>query len=405
MQRFFHFFRDRFRRFPVIIQLAPVRDYEKVKRMRSLIKTFTKKSSELEIINSFSARLTTKAIKALTHYTTVAKIYYDRDIRTLLDTAVPNVKSPYLWEQACTGKGVTIAVLDTGFFPHPDLLLPTNRILAFKDFVKHRDKSMYDDNGHGTHCIGSAAGNGHSSNGKYRGPAYQANIVALKILNKMGTGKSSVAIQALEWIRNNSKKFNIKIVSLSLGYKATVSYREDPLCQALEEIWNSGIVVCTAAGNEGPAIKTINSPGIDPNLITVGAFNDNNTLAINDNKIADFSSRGPTIDGLTKPDFLLPGANITSARAKGSFLDKISENKAIADWYLELSGTSMATPICAGIIAQILEVNPKLSPPEIKKMLVQSCTKLGSMDGNNQGNGFVDCAKVYSNLNNKQSHI
>jgi serine protease AprX len=394
LQKIYRFFQHRFRRFPIIIQLTPTRDYEAIKKLRASLSKYNKTINNLTIINSVSTSLSLRAIKKITNHSLITKIYLDREIRTLLHTAMPTIKTPFLWAKNYTGKSVTIAIMDTGISPHPDLLLPQNRVLAFKDFVNKQNSTPYDDNGHGTHCAGSAAGNGYISSGKYKGPAYEAEIVSLKILNKMGLGKSSTAIEALEWILAHKKKYNIKIISLSLGYKATVSYREDPLCQALEKVWQEGIVVITAAGNDGPEAKTINSPGIHPDFITVGASDDHNTIDPSDDTVADFSSRGPTIDGLTKPDFLLPGHNIISARAKGSFLDKLADNEAIDDWYLSLSGTSMAVPICAGIIAQLLEAKPFLSPSEVKKQLLESCQKTLTADANTQGNGVLDCSKL-----------
>lgn len=393
LQRLYHFIQNKIYRFPVIIQLATVRDHEAVKELRTSLSQYNKAIDDLEIINGFSTSLSLKAIKKLTNHSLVTKIYLDQEIRTLLNIAAPTIQAPSLWEKKYSGKGVAIAVLDTGIYPHPDFLQPQNRILAFKDFVKNKN-TPYDDNGHGTHCAGAAAGNGYSSSGKYTAPAFEAKIIALKILNKMGIGKSSTAIKGIEWVLANRKKYNIKIITLSLGYKTTVSYREDPLCQALEKAWQAGLVVCTAAGNDGPEPKTINSPGIHPALITVGAFDDHDTITTTDDTVADFSSRGPTLDGLTKPDFLFPGSNIISARAKDSYLDKMPDNKAIDNWYLSFSGTSMATPICAGVIAQLLEANPALTPPEIKEMLQQSCTKVGTVDANTQGSGFINLAAV-----------
>lgn len=398
LQRFYRFFQSKFRRFPVIIQLAPTRDFDAVKEFRTSLTKHNKTIHDLKIINSLSTSLSLQAIKNLTSHSLISKIYLDREIRTLLNVANPTIKTPFLWAKNYTGKGVTIAIMDTGTYPHPDLLLPQNRIIAFKDFINKQESALYDDNGHGTHCAGSAAGNGYSSSGKYKGPAYEAQIVSIKILDKMGLGKSSAAIEGVEWILAHKKEYNIKIISLSLGHKATVSYREDPLCQALGKAEKAGIVICTAAGNDGPELKTINSPGIHPSFITVGAFDDYDTLDPADDTIADFSSRGPTLDGLSKPDFLLPGNNIISARAKGSFLDKLADNEAIDDWYLSLSGTSMAVPICAGIIAQLLEAKPFLSPSEVKEQLQRSCLRTLSADANAQGSGFLDCSKLL-NLN------
>lgn len=398
LQRLYQRLGQKYQRFPVIIQFAPVRDKTAVKELHTTIAQYNKAIDDLTIINSFATSLPLAAIKELTENPLITRISLDRDIGTLLNVAVPAIQANSHWNKKYTGEGVTIAVMDTGIYPHPDFLLPRKRLLAFKDFVKNKT-APYDDNGHGTHCAGAAAGNGYSSVGKYCGPAYDAGIVAIKILNKMGTGKTSNAIKGVEWVLANRQKYKIRIVSLSFGYKATISYREDPLCQALEKAWNAGLVVCTAAGNDGPAPQTINSPGIHPTFITVGAFDDKNSIDGSDDEVADFSSRGPTIDGLTKPDLLFPGSNIVSARAKGSYLDKLPGNKTIDDWYLSFSGTSMATPICAGVIAQLLEANPMLTPQEVKEKLRQSCTKVGTADGNTQGSGFIDCRKLFSPAN------
>lgn len=394
LQRLYHRLQTKFQRYPVIIQLTPVRDRETVQELRAEISQYTKAIDNLELIHSFSASLSLNAIRKITGNSLVAKIFLDRETRILLDVAVPAIHANSLWGKTYTGEGVTIAVLDTGIYPHPDFLQPRNRLLAFQDYVKNK-KKPYDDNGHGTHCAGAAAGNGYASAGKYRGPAYEAGIVAVKTMNKLGIGKASATIKGIEWVLANRQKYQIKVITLSLGYKATVSYREDPLCQALEKAWENGLVVCTAAGNDGPETKTINSPGIHPAYITVGAFDEKNTIGNADDAVADYSSRGPTIDGLTKPDFLFPGSNIISTRAKGSYLDKSPGGKTVDDWYLSFSGTSMATPICAGVIAQLLEANPALTPREIKEKIGQCCTKVGTADANTQGSGFVDCARLF----------
>lgn len=334
-------------------------------------------------------------LKDLINHPHITKVFLDREIRALLDTAVPTVQSDRLWKDDYTGKGITIAFLDSGIYPHPDFIQPVNRIVVFKNFINKHISTPYDDNGHGTHCAGAAAGNGYCSAGKYKGPAYEATIAALKILDKMGKGKASRAIQAMEWCLLNKEKYNIKIVSISFGASASESYRNDPLCQAAEKLWKEGIVVCTAAGNDGPENKTINTPGIHPALITVGASDDKDTPAPGDDSAADFSSRGPTLDGLTKPDFLIPGTDIISARARGSFLD-ITTDSVVDDWYLSLSGTSMAAPICAGIAAQLLEAHPHLMPSEVKERLAASCRKITAVDANIQGHGCVDAVKAVS---------
>ncbi|MFZ5753048.1 MAG: S8 family peptidase [Bacillota bacterium] len=395
LQKIYQWYQNKFRKVHVIVKSAPLRGEESRTQLESLLARHSKRIETLELIDGYSARLSVKAIKELAGSSLVSKIYLDREVRALLDVAVPTVKSNQLWNQGYTGKGVTIAVLDTGIYPHPDFLEPVNRIIDFVDLINNKNTKPYDDNGHGTHCAGAAAGNGYASSGKYRGPAFQANLIGIKILNKIGSGKASQVIKGLEWCLNNKEKYNIKIVSLSLGYKATESYREDPVCQAVGKLWQSGIVVCAAAGNDGPETKTINSPGIHQDIITVGASDDLNTPQLFDDKVADFSSRGPTIDGLTKPDVLAPGTNIISAKAKGSFLDKTNKDKnVIDDWYISLSGTSMATPVCAGIIAQLLEAQPYLTPEEVKLRLKSSCSRVTSVDANTQGEGLVNAVKA-----------
>lgn len=371
-------------------------DREK-ENLQNLIQQHTSKVQNLELINSLSARLSVGSIKEISTQNSVVKIYLDREVRALLDQAVPTVKADQVWEHSYTGHKVTIAIVDTGVQRHPDFLQPHNRLIAFKDFVKNK-VDAYDDNGHGTHCAGAALGNGFASNGKYRGPAFNANLVAVKVLNKNGSEKASTIIKGLEWCLTNRIHYNIRIVSLSLGYKATDSYRDDPVCQAVEKLVNSGIAVFAAAGNEGPEIRTINSPGIHPAVITVGASDDKNTPDITDDSVSDFSSRGPTIDGLTKPDLLAPGSNIISAKAKKSLLAKTTNDESKLEWYLTLSGTSMATPLCAGIGAQILEAYPDLTPQELKERLVTSTTKISTADANTQGNGLVNALIAVENV-------
>lgn len=389
-QKAYQSWQKKFKRIPVIVQIAPMRGEEVRSEIKTLLTRDCRETQDLDIIDSFSTKLSIESIQSLTAHSAVAKVYLDREVRALLDKAVPAVKADQVWAQGYTGKNVTIAVLDTGISPHPDFLLPHKRIKAFVDIINNRNSQPYDDNGHGTHCAGGALGNGYSSTGKYKGPAYEADVVAVKVLDKNGSGKASQIIKGLEWCLNNKSRYKIKIVSLSLGYKATESYRDDPVCQSVEKLWKAGIVICAAAGNDGPDAKTINSPGIHPAIITVGASDDKNTPDTTDDTVAEFSSRGPTPDGLTKPDFLAPGKNITSTKAKGSYLDKTVESETDNEWYLTLSGTSMATPICAGIIAQMLEAKPALVPEEIKKALYLSCIKIKSMDANTQGEGCIN---------------
>lgn len=343
---------------------------------------------DLSLINGFSTSVNIRTLRKMLNNPTIARVWYDQELHAVLDVATPVTNAPTAWNTGNEGQGVGIAVVDTGIYPHPDLITPENRITGFKDFVNGR-ANPYDDNGHGTHCAGDAAGNGFQSNGKYKGPAPKANLIGVKVLNKTGSGAISKIIAGIQWCIDNKDRYSIKVISMSLGGTAAQSAGDDPLCQAVKKAWETSIVVCAAAGNEGPSTGTISTPGIEPKIITVGALDDKNTTGIDDDAVASFSSRGPTRDGLVKPDLLCPGVNIVSLRSPYSYLDKASKNSRVGEWYNSLSGTSMATPVCAGVAALLAEKLPHSTPDEIKSLLVKSCRKIDP-DPNAQGAGLVD---------------
>ncbi|MEK3905852.1 S8 family peptidase [Oceanobacillus sp. FSL W7-1309] len=324
---------------------------------------------ELRSINAMQGHLTPDRIKEIKDHEAVDRIFYDRIVTSFMDIACEQTGAVKVREQlGLTGKGVTIAVIDTGIHPHEDLTNPENRIIAFQDLI-NGESEAYDDNGHGTHCAGDAAGNGSLSNGKYVGTAPEASLIGIKVLDEQGSGRLSTIIEGLEWCIDHKEEHNIRIISLSLGAPAYESFRDDPLALAAQSAWHEGIVVCAAAGNSGPSAATISTPAIDPFIITVGSTDDQNTLERADDVIADYSSRGPTIDTFVKPDIYAPGTNIISLLAPGSALESELPEMVIDENYIQLSGTSMATPICAGIIALMLEANPSLSPNDIKSIL------------------------------------
>ncbi len=346
-------------------------------------------------IRCCSAFLTASALEdMLNNHSHIKRIHKDREVHALLDKAVPSIKADTLHANGLTGKDVTIAVVDTGIYPHPDLTRPESRIVAFKDLVNNRLRA-YDDNGHGTHCAGDAAGNGFSSNAKYVGVAPDANLVGVKVLDKQGSGSLSTVMAGIQWCIDNKQKNNIDIISMSLGSTATVPAAEDPMVKIVEKAWDAGIVVCVAAGNEGPDQKTISSPGISAKVITVGAMNDMNTVSRKDDQVADFSSRGPTLDGLNKPDVLCPGVNIISLRSPRSYLDKVNRSSRVDKDYFSLSGTSMATPICAGLVALMLQNKPGLTPNQVKNNLLTTAEDWG-LPYIVQGQGYVDAQKALS---------
>lgn len=388
MQKPFKYLRQRFSKIPVIVQIAETRGSEFSLKALA-VSAGCRIERELPLIHSFSTKLNAKSLKLLAQNSAVKKIWFDREVRAVLDIASGAVHSPALWQSQLTGKGITVAVLDTGIYAHPDL---NGRIIGFKDFVKQKT-APYDDNGHGTHVAGDIASNGSSSGLRYRGPAPEANLVGVKVLDKLGSGLLSRVIEGIQWCITNKEALNIKVLNLSLGSTATESFSNDPICQAVEKAWQAGIVVCAAAGNDGPQPKTVGSPGIDPLIITVGALDDLNTVNPEDEMVASFSSRGPTIDGLIKPDVLAPGTNIISLRSPGSLLDKKNKQSRIDNWYTSLSGTSMATPVCSGVVAQLLQLYPALTPDQLKTLLMKTARTL-HLDATIQGAGVIDAARA-----------
>ncbi|HEX3030676.1 MAG TPA: S8 family peptidase [Bacillota bacterium] len=388
----------RFTRIGVIVEKAQDSHFAELAGVRAaMAKHNSTISHELPLINSFASRMTIRGIAELAEHPAVKKIWLDREVHTVLDIAGPVVQAPGVWDWGFTGEDITVAIIDTGVYNHPDLVSPTNRIVAFRDFIKNKTVA-YDDNGHGTHVAGCVAGNGTSSQERYKGLAPRANVVGLKVLDRNGSGLLSTVIAGIQWCIEEKERLGIRVINLSLGSSAQGSYRDDPVCQAVEKAWQAGIVVVAAAGNEGPEAGTIGSPGNDALIITVGASDDRGTVDQPDDVIADFSSRGPTGDGLEKPDVIAPGTNIISLAAQGSTLYRQLKSQRVDKNYLSLSGTSMATPICAGIIALILQANPGLSPDEVKTLLKGNARSL-DFAPNSQGAGYVDafaCIKAIS---------
>ncbi|MBP1155752.1 MULTISPECIES: S8 family peptidase [unclassified Paenibacillus] len=380
------------RRIPLVQVIVQFKGKNQKKQLQALKKYMhpyqLKNHVRLGLIRSIAVKVPADCIGRLCSCKQVSYVYRDRKNRIHLNVATPAIGASAAQASGWTGSGVTIAILDTGIYPHPDLTKPINRIVAFKDFINNR-KRPYDDNGHGTHCAGDAAGNGLSSKGKYKGPAPKAKLVGIKVLDRDGIGTDSTTIRGIDWCVKNKKRLGIRILSLSLGGSASVPSKRDPLCQAVEKAWKQGLAVVTSAGNSGPGRRTISSPGISPLGITVGASNDRGSTKVSDDRIARFSSRGPTIDGVVKPDLVAPGTTIISLRAPGSALDQTEKSSRKGRWYFTLSGTSMSTPIVAGTAAQLLQKHRSLTPNQVKRLLKRRALSLGA-NQNTQGSGAVD---------------
>jgi len=267
-----------------------------------------------------------------------------------------------------TGSNTTVAIIDSGIAPNPDF---DTRIVA--QYLFSRGRSGYytlpfDDYGHGTHVAGLIGSSGASSNNKYAGIAPGVKLLSLKVLDARGSGKTADVIDALEFAVANKSRYGISVINLSLGHPIYESAATDPLVLAVEAAVRAGIVVVVAAGNYGYNPVTglsgfggIASPGNSPSAITVGAGVTNNTLTRVDDRLADYSSRGPTwYDGFAKPDVLAPGQSLVSTDAVGSTLDVSYPGLVLGSGntkYLRLSGSSMATGVVSGLVAVLQDAN------------------------------------------------
>jgi len=345
-------------------------------------------SHELAGVGCLCATVDPRVLQHLCCCDGVTRIWADTEVRAMLDAAVPSAGAVQAVSRY-SGQGVTIAVVDTGIYPHPDL---SSRIIAFHDAVGKRT-SAYDDNGHGTHVAGCAAGDGTRSRGQYRGPAAGALLVGVKVLNKTGSGTMSHLLDGIDWVIQNRERYHIRIMSMSLGGTARGRCSEDPLCQAVGRAWDAGIVCVVAAGNEGPGGGTVATPGISPKIITVGAMDDHSSPDRRDDTLASFSSRGPTPEGEHKPDVLAPGVNITALRSPRSYVDKSNPDSRVGEWYATLSGTSMATPLVSGLVALLLEAEPGLTPNAVKARLRLTADNW-ILGPDEQGAGYINADRM-----------
>lgn len=374
----------------------------------AVVRAHGKAGRALSIVGGASAILTGAELLALADDADVQYVSSDDVITLTFDPeaaaalaanpGILEVGAPDVWGQlGVTGKGVGVAILDSGIAPHPDL---AGRIVASVDFTNGRNGGGLvlpaDPGGHGTHVAGLVAGDGAASGGAYPGVAPGANLIDVRVISASGSTTVSTLIAGMQWVLAHRVAYNIRVVNLSAGGPVTVSYREDPLATAAEVLIFAGIAVVVSAGNHGPKESTITSPGSDPFVITVGAIDDSGTAATDDDALASWSSQGPTpIDGLAKPDLVAPGRKIVSLRSPGSTLDLELPDRLVAGLdplapaYFRLSGTSMAAPIVTGVVALMLERSPALSPAQVKDRLKSTATALPYGSPDTTGSGLV----------------
>lgn len=308
-------------------------------------------------LNAIAIKVLHTDLKKLNDLDAVLYVSSVQKFSILMNKANYILGASALHKKGIVGNNVTVAVIDTGCFAHIDFLLLKNRILVFKDFVNKKD-DCYDDNGHGTFVCGVIGGSGIASAKKFCGVAPFCNLVVLKALDKDGQTQATTILDAMQWIFDNKQKYNIAVVCMSFGSEPLK--KNDPLIAGAEVLWDNGICVVAASGNDGPEFGTVKSPGASAKIITVGSADkiDNE----NDAKVAPFSSRGPAFS-YVKPDIIAPGVDITSTTNGLNF-------------YTKMSGTSVSTPMVAGVCALLLSEFSFLTPNQIKHILINSAKKL-----------------------------
>jgi serine protease AprX len=347
-------------------------------------------------------------------------------------------------DQNFTGKGVTICFIDSGFYLHPDMTKPKNRILDIKDIATPiREKSYFtrphNQSWHGTMTSVVCAGNGYLSEGLYKGIACDANLVLLKVQDEQVISGANIT-KAIRWAIKNRRKFNIRIINLSVSDDWPVSYKDSHVDQAAEEAVAAGIILVAAVGNDPNA--PIKPPANSPNVISVGGLNDHNTPDPL-NRALYHSTFGRTVDGFHKPEVIAPAIWIAAPILPGtadheearilhqlyyfngsdsSFRKHLTESlprtrldptllnrhaidtimikeeirsrviqaKYISPHYLHADGTSFAAPIVCSIIAQMLEVNPALTPALVREIVLTTAQSLPDAPVTRQGYGMID---------------
>lgn len=340
------------------------------------------------------------------------------------------------------GRGVTIAFLDAGFFAHPDLTTPHDRIRAYVDVTDRSARrpdleAPNESSWHGMMTSVVACGNGALSGGLYRGIASEARLVLVRCGSARRVRHDDIR-RGLDWVIRQRRRLDIRIVNVSVGGDYEASYLEDALSQSVERATRAGILVCAAVGNLGNREgHPVLPPASAPSALSVGGLDDKNRLSFAGYEMYH-SSFGPTRDGLQKPEVIAPGIWVaapilpgtpTAAQARlllrlaatrdaelagtiaahsgvDAALDaaqalaapllrqlveaKLRDNNVISGSYKHVDGTSFAAPVVASVAAQMLEANPALTPMQAKRILVQTARRIPHVSVDRQGWGVID---------------
>jgi serine protease AprX len=374
---------------------------------RALVRSFGGRPGlDLHIINGLSARLSARAARTLAANPKVFTVTLNAALQQTSWRSVPSpwelsttydqsVHAPGLWRQS-TGRGVGVAVIDTGVTGDlPDFQTSrwdsTSRVVA-SAVIDPNASTANDTYGHGTAVAGLIAGNSHYRDSgdpledQYAGSAPNANLISIKVANDNGQATTLDAIYGLQFAVDHKDQYNIRVINLSFRSTDAQSYKTDPLDAAAEQAWFAGITVVAAAGNMGSADNAVSyAPGNDPYVITVGAVDDQGTSDNSDDVTTSWSSRGTTQDGFAKPDVVAPGAHIVTTLAPNSDFANLCPTCVIGGAYFQVSGTSLAAPLVAGVAADLIAAHPDWTPDMVKGALINTATQLP--DGSDEVNG------------------
>jgi serine protease AprX len=367
-----------------------------------------KVTTDLSIINGFAAEIMAKNVLALAQADGVRSVSWDAPVEKtdcsdctttgkLTNTYIKAINADKLWPQKIQGQGIGVAVVDSGINWQTDLYTyqGINRVVANVAFNNGYNQTAMDAFGHGSHVAGVIGGNGRSSSGLYIGVAPQSNIINVKVNDdtKGGSGTAKSVVQGLQWILQNKKQYNIRVVNISINSVAAESYQTSPIDAAVEVLWFNGIVVVVSAGNSGSG--TVYPPANDPFVITVGAVDDKGTTALSDDTLASFSAYGKTTDGVNKPDLVAPGKNIIGLMGNGNGMPFAHPDNIVrvngAAVYFRMSGTSTSAPMVAGAVALLLQKQPNLKPDQVKYRLMTTANKnWAGYNATRAGAGYLD---------------
>ena len=356
--------------------------------------------STLDIVNGFAATVPSDAVAALRAHPGVRAVSENSEVRFASniydDTTVASAYAKAsgasaAWAAGNLGEGVGVAVIDTGISPMNDF---RGRLVYGPDLSG--EGSPIDTYGHGTVMAGIVGGSGADSasnaGGSYAGVAPKVTLISIKAAGRNGSADVSTMLQAMHWVSAYKDNFNIRVLNLSWGTNSTADPATDPLNYAVQRLWRQGIVVVAAAGNAGPTSGTITKPADDPVILSVGGYNDGGNTNPADDNVPGWSSRGPTAQGLTKPDVVASGRTLIATRSYGSYVEQQNPKALVPPSYIKGSGTSEAAAVTSGVVALLLKAHPEWTPDQVKAALRNTATPLSGVNANSQGKGRISFA-------------